>query len=162
MSGTLEVLEERVLFAPGIAPEVNACLQAAVAHANDFERARALLYEAREIDPDALDVYIALYKFLFYRGKLGEAEEVAEQALKRAAAKGGFTEEWRSLEPGFAASDPETARIYLYSMKALAFINLRSGNHELGRAILDKLLLLDPKDEVGGSVIMDLAEALEA
>ena len=96
-NSTVNVMEERVLFARDIKPEVNACLQSAVACADDFERARELLYQARDMDPDQLEVYIALYKFLFYRGRLDEAEEVAEQALQRAAMRGGFFEDWQRL-----------------------------------------------------------------
>ena len=155
-------MNERVLFARDIKPEVNASLQSAVACANDFDRARELLYQARELDPDQLEVYIALYKFLFYRGHLDEAKLVAEEALQRAALRGGFNADWRQLSS--ASSDwsqgDGPARTYLYSLKALAFISLRQGKHVQARALLEKLQQLDPEDLVGGSVIRQLAEAL--
>jgi tetratricopeptide (TPR) repeat protein len=158
----VQVMEERVMFARDISPEVNACLQSAVACADDFERARALLYQARDLDPDQLEVYIALYKFLFYRGKLDEAEQVAEQALQRAASSGGFNEDWQQLTTASCdwSQEDGPARTYLYSLKALAFISLRKGKHDRGRALLNKLQQLDPEDLVGGSVIGQLAEAL--
>lgn len=158
----VSIMEERVLFAQNIKPEVNACLQSAVACADDFERARGLLYQARVLDPDQLEVYVALYKFLFYRGQLDEAEHVAEEALQRAAQRGGFNSDWRQLT--IASTDwaqvDGPARIYLYSIKALAFIRLRMGLHAQGRALLDKLQQLDPQDRVGGSVISQLAAAI--
>lgn len=158
----VSIMEERVLFARDIRPEVNACLQSAVACADDFERARELLYQARELDPDQLEVYIALYKFLFYRGQLDEAEQVAEEALQRAALRGGFPEDWRQLTTACSdwSQEDGPARTYLYSLKALAFIRLRKGLHAQGRELLAKLQQLDPQDRVGGSVISQLAEAL--
>lgn len=162
MSSAVHVMEERVLFAREIKPEVNACLQAAVAYANDFERARELLYEARDLDPDQLEVYTALYKFLFYRGHLDEAREVAEESLARAALRGGFAVDWQRLDihSGDWSVDDGPARTYLYSLKALAFISLRRGEQAQGKELLDKLNELDPQDQVGGSVIRQLAEAL--
>lgn len=161
-NSAVRVMEERVLFARDITPEVNACLQSAVACADDFDRARELLYQARELDPDQLEVYIALYKFLFYRGHLDEAEQVAEEALQRAALRGGFHADWRQLTSTSSdwSQEDGPARTYLYSLKALAFISLRQGEHVQGCALLEKLQQLDPQDLVGGSVIRQLAEAL--
>jgi hypothetical protein len=155
-------MEERVLFAREIKPEVNACLQSAVACANDFERARELLYQARDLDPDQLEVYIALYKFLFYRGHLAEAEKVALEALQSAARRGGFPFELDELTPHSTdwSLEDGPARTFLYSLKALSFIRLRKGEHEEGKALLALLGELDPEDRVGGSVIRELAEAL--
>lgn len=161
-NSAVRIMEERVFFARDISPEVNACLQSAVACADDFEQARKLLYQARELDPNQLEVYIALYKFLFYRGQLDEAEKIVEEALQRAALSGGFHEDWQQLTSASCdwSQEDGPARIYLYSLKALAFISLRKGNHKHGRALLAKLQQLDPQDLVGGSVISQLAEAL--
>lgn len=160
-AASVHVLDERVLFARDIPPDVNACLQAAVACADDFERARGLLYQARDTEPPHLASDIALYKFLFYRGHLDEAREVVSQTLVRAARLGGFEADWRRLTPASAdwgGQGPE--RAYIYSIKALAFIHLRLGLAAEGRALLDKLAELDPLDRVGGSVIRELAEAV--
>ncbi len=158
----ISVMEEHVLFARNISPEVNAHLQAAVACADEFERARELLQQAIEADPEQLETYIALYKFLFYRGRIEEAELVVDQAMKRAADCGGFSADWRLLTSASSdwSGDSDPVRVYLYSLKALAFIKLRQGARQEGREILDKLAQLDPLDQVGGSVIKSLEEAL--
>lgn len=154
--------EERVVFGRDIPPEVNACLQEAVASAHDFDKARELLYRARDIQPDQLEVYVALYKFCFYRGHFDEAEQVAMDALKQSAEAGGFNNDWNQLESTSAdwTVSEGSARLYLYSLKALAFISLRKGLYDTARQILLKLQQLDPEDQVGSSVIMDLAEAV--
>ena len=156
------MLEERVVFGRDIKPEVNACLQEAVACADDFERARALFYRARDMQPDQLEVYIALYKFCFYRGHLDEAEQVALDALQQSAQRGDFLADWSQLDDASTdwSQQEGPARVYLYSLKALAFIRLRKGQHEAARQVLAKLKQLDTDDLVGGSVIMTLAEAL--
>jgi tetratricopeptide (TPR) repeat protein len=159
---SISALEDRVLFAREIKPEVNACLQRAVACAEDFEKARRYLYQARDLDPDQLEVYIALYKFCFYRGHLDEAEKVALDALEAAARRGRFDKDWLNLTTESAdwASEEGSPRTYLYSLKALGFIRLRIGNMAGAREVLGSLLKLDPEDRVGGSVIISLAEAL--
>ncbi len=157
----VSVLDERVLFARDIAADVNACLQAAVACAHDFDRARELLYRAKAMAPDQLEVYVALYKFLFYRHHLDEAQAITEEALQRAAMKGRFDADWQELMPDSAdwmhSDGPE--RMYLYSLKALAFISLRKDRPVHSMAILAKLKQLDPQDQVGWSVIEQLASA---
>jgi tetratricopeptide (TPR) repeat protein len=159
---TISALEDRVVFAREIKPEVNVCLQQAVACAEDFDKARSYLYQARDLDPDQLEVYIALYKFCFYRGHLAEAEQVALDALETAARRGEFDKRWLNLTSESAnwASEDGPARTYLYSLKALGFIRLRLGNMRGAREVLSSLVKLDPDDRVGGSVIMSLAEAV--
>jgi tetratricopeptide (TPR) repeat protein len=161
-SAPASIIEERVVFGRNIPAEINACLQQAVACADDFERARELFYRARDMAPDQLEVYIALYKFCFYRGHFAEAEQVALDALAQCAARGRFAADWQLLDATTTdwslAEGP--ARVYLYSLKALAFIRLRTGEHDSSRNILTKLQQLDPQDQVGGSVITTLAEAL--
>lgn len=156
------VLEERIVFGRDIKPEINACLQEAVACANDFERARELFYHAREMQPDQLEVYIALYKFCFYRGHLDEAEQVALDALQQSAQRGGFSADWLQLDNDSTdwTAEEGPARVYLYSLKALAFIRLRKGEQVAAKEVLTKLQQLDSQDLVGASVIMTLAEAL--
>lgn len=156
------VIEERVHFGKDIPAEVNACLQEAVACANDFERARELFYRARDMQPDQLEIYIALYKYFFYRGHIEEAREVVLDALQQSSTRGGFSADWTTLEADSTdwAQHDGPARVFLYSMKAYAFINLRLGNNELANQVLTKLQQLDGDDLVGASVIADLAEAV--
>jgi tetratricopeptide (TPR) repeat protein len=137
-------------------------LQEAVSCADDFERARELFYRARDMQPDQLETYIALYKYCFYRGHLDEAEQVVMDALQQSAQRGGFASDW--LELDLRSTDwsqhEGPARVYLYSLKALAFIHLRTGQHESARKILEKMEQLDIQDQVGASVIRTLEEAL--
>lgn len=156
------VLNERISFGRSIPADVNALLQEAVASANDFDRSRSLLYQAMAIAPQQLEVHIALYKFCFYRGKIAEAEMVVHNALKVAAAQGGFVSDWQQLDSNSTdwSAQEGPARAYLYSLKALSFIKLRRGEQACAEQILDKLRQLDPLDNAGASVIMSLAEGL--
>ena len=103
-----------------------------------------------------------LYKFFFYRGYISEAENVVLNALSIASDKGDFEADWNQLTPESAdwSIDDGPARVYLYSLKALAFIKLRKGQNDEAEKILDKLGELDPEDRVGSSVIRSLAEGL--
>ena len=156
------VLNERVSFGRSIPPKVNSLLQEAVASAADFDHARKLLYRAMKLAPFQLEVYVALYKFCFYRGHIDEAEQVALASLKAASEKGGFDEDWDLLTPESADWNIEDgpAHVYLYSLKALAFIRLRKGLKENADSILEKIKQLDPQDMAGASVIMSLADGL--
>jgi len=154
--------KEQVLFGRNIPAPVNALLQQAVRAYDDTDRAEDLLRQAQRMDPEQLEVYIALYKFYFYKLRLEDAEGVTREALARAAGQGGFDADWQTLGPAsanwFRVDGPE--RVYLYSLKALGFIRLRRMDFRGGEAILDKLAELDPQDQVGGSVLLELAAGL--
>jgi len=159
------LFEERVLFSPNIPKAVNELLQAAVAASHaDKPRAEQLFKQAQAADPACLQTYFALYKFYFYQGRLQEAEREASAALEQAAALGNFPNDFRRLASEAGLWDmyaSETHLFYLYSLKALSFIKLRSGQEEQSREILSKIRILDPEDRCGASVIMTLAAALD-
>ena len=84
---------------------------------------------------------------------------IALKALKEAAKQGGFSADWAGLTINSSqwTPAPDIQRFFLYTLKELAFIHLRKGNALIADALLKKLLELDPKDQVGASVIQDLA-----
>lgn len=154
--------EDGVMFGPNIPAALDAVLQQAAQAYDDPARAEALLWQARSMNPAQLEVYIALYKFYFYKRRLEEAESVARDALLCAAEQGGFDGDWSALHADSAdwrrPNGPE--RVYLYTLKALGFIRLRRMDFAGGEALLDKLAELDPDDQVGGSVLQELAAGL--
>lgn len=94
--------KEQVLFGLNIPPAVNALLQQAVNAYDDTETAEGLLQRAQRMNPEQLEVYIARYKFYFYKLRLEEAESVAREAPVRAAGQGGFEADWQALGPASA------------------------------------------------------------
>jgi tetratricopeptide (TPR) repeat protein len=155
--------EDRVMFGVDIPSHINACLQKAVAAYDDSETAEKLLWQAHKLDPNQLEVYVALYKFYFYKNRVDEAEAVVLQSLKQAAELGRFDADWKRLTPSssdwYSTANPQ--RLYLYALKALSFIKLRRSDVEGAQSILAKLRELDPTDQVGGSVLQDLATAMQ-
>jgi len=157
MSSALAV--DDLCFGHGLPVDIKLLLQRATRAYENTPLAESLLMQARQLAPDALEVCIALYKFYFYKFRLVEAEAVALQTLTRAAELGGFAPDWNVLDLHAATwSEPlGPERAYLFTLKALAFINLRLQRLDEAVAILNKLDELDPMDQVGGSVISALA-----
>jgi len=159
------LFEERVLFSPNLPPEVNRILQMAVAASHSEKpMAEKLFKQAQETDRSCLQTYFALYKFYFYQGRLQEAEREAMAALDEASRQGGFPSDYRLLVQQQPVQDMyanEASLFYLYSLKALAFINLRLGQMVEAKQILADIKVLDPEDRSGASVIMKLSEAFD-
>lgn len=158
--------EDRVLFGPDVAVETHRRLQAAVAARADRDQAEQLFLDARDRDFACLPAHFALYKFYFNTVQFGKAEAAARLGLTEAARQAGFSDDWTRLDRGQitesvvrAGKDP--AHFFCFTLKALAFINLRSGKPEVSRPLLDKLEQLDPEDTVGGSVIRSLLRKVE-
>lgn len=128
----------------------------------EYAAAEQALRNTLDLHPGHLETYVDLCKLYFYSKRLTEAEQVARAALIEAAAQGGFDPDWRKLVPHGSgwqeSSSPQ--RVYLYMMKALAFIRMRRLDLEGGQEILSHLRRLDPDDLVGGSVVGDLASAV--
>ena len=47
-------------------------------------------------------------------------------------------------------------RFYLFTLKAYAYLQMRLGDLEEGRAAALKLLELDPSDKIGARVLLDV------
>jgi len=156
-------VEDDLCFGHGLPVNIRLLLQQATRAYEQTERAEALLLQARQLAPDALEVGIALYKFYFYKYRLRDAEAIALETLTAAAELGGFAPDWQVLAADSAdwqaPLGPE--RAYLFTLKALAFIRLRQAHGTEANSILQKLRELDPNDQVGASVIRDLALRLE-
>jgi len=154
--------EERVMFGVNIPDDINACLQQAVAAYDTPELAERLLWQAQQLNPNQLEVYVALYKFYFYKNWIDEAQAAVFVALKKSAELGNFNADWNKLTPvsadWFSHEPPQ--RLYLYALKALSFIRLRQSDVGGAENILKKLEELDPTDQVGGSVLQQLAQAM--
>ncbi len=151
--------QDGIDFGFDIPVEVDNLLQQAIQSYHDTERAERTLWHAYEIAPECLGTYIALYKFYCTKRQMEQAEQVALIGLDEAASQGGFIPDWRRLAADSTDWSGSTSpqRFFLYTLKALAFIRLRIGKIENARAILAKLAELDPGDQVGSSVIADLA-----
>lgn len=148
----------------GDVPEhIDDLLREAVQARDEPKRCEALLWEAHRRAPKVLPVYYALYKFYFNQKKLTEAERVARVGLDAAARAGGFPADWSCLTASttdWAAAGP--ARFFLFTMKALAFIELRRHSRADALRILDKMAEIDPTDQVGYGTVAALARGLDA
>ncbi|EIJ41098.1 hypothetical protein BegalDRAFT_0175 [Beggiatoa alba B18LD] len=155
--------DDTVLFGQNIPPEIDLLLQQAVKAYDNTEESERLLWQAQQMKPEQLEVYIALYKFYFYKYRLDEARRVAELSLAMCAKVGGFDADWTHLTIDSANwSNPEGAeRVYLYTLKALSFIRLRQLRFADADQVLTKLQELDPLDQVGSSVLRDVASSFE-
>lgn len=121
-----------------------------------------LLWTAQACAPQALSVYYLLYKCHAGRRELALAEKAARAGLAEAARQAGLPGDWRTVQPGardFSGTGPQ--RFWLFTLKALAFITMRSGRADEARALLTQLARLDPQATVGGDVIASLLAGSE-
>jgi len=143
-------------------PSVRFLLETAMKSYAEKERSEGLLKQAYELDSTVLDTYVVFYKFYFYHGLYRDAERWVHLALESAALQGGFDADWESLSVKDTqwqdAEGPE--RIYLYSLKALAFLRMKQGDFISPRTVIEKLELLDPLDQVGWSVISEMLDCV--
>jgi len=145
-----------------VAPSIRLLLESAMKNYANREISETLLKKAFDTDPSVLDTYVVYYKYYFYHSLLTKAEQWVYLALENASSQGEFDSDWDSLIPTSANWDvldgPE--RIYLYSLKALAFLRMKQGDFELPAEVLNKLEILDPQDQVGWTVVAQMHSRL--
>ncbi|MCC7184274.1 MAG: hypothetical protein IT509_11995 [Rhodocyclaceae bacterium] len=133
---------------------------------HDVPAATALLAKALAAAPDCLPLHYARYKFHSSHGQYALAEAAARAALAEAARQAGISADWRTLD---RTADPDAidwadvhgaAHFYLFTLKALAYLRLRRGDHAEAGALLDTLARLDPADRVGAAVTRSLLQSV--
>ena len=130
--------------------------------ADNWQHAEGLLRQAIAHMPEQLALKVALYKLYAYSNRFAESLVVINQTLQQAADNCGFNADWANLTAASTQWFPATGdkRLYLYSLKATGFVKLRSGDIDGAFQVLSKLLELDPQDQVGGSVVFEMAEQM--
>src|SRR6266702_6939716 len=92
---------------------------------------------------------------------LADALAVAKLCLEKAARENRLAADWRQVSAGDAAFghyENMLPRFYLFSLKGYAYLQMRLGHLEEGRAAVAKLLELDPSDKVGARVLLGVLE----
>ncbi len=126
------------------------------------EETERLLLRAHLLAPQHLMVLVALYRFYFYQHRLQDALLVGESTLAVVGRRLDFPDSWVYLrEANLGAGVMRSmglVRFYLMVLKASGYLNLRLGNIETGRAMLEKLVALDSHDRIGGKALLDVVQ----
>lgn len=148
-----------LFFGGDVPPPVHALLHQAASAVSD-DRA-ALLWTAQALSPDCLATYYVLYKHHAGRREFDLAERAALRGLHEAAAQAGLAADWRAVAPPLPVVLRQSGpgRFWLFTLKALAFIHLRSGRADEARALLGHLDACDPEAAIGSDVIASLIDA---
>jgi hypothetical protein len=138
-----------------------AALIASASEAYGEGAAEAPLLEALALAPESLTVLVALYRFYYYQHRLGEALEAAGRALAITGQSLGLPKDWRDLREahlGAAAASMTLLRFHLLCLKATAYLKLRTGEAEEGKALLRKLMELDANNRLGAKQLLEAVE----
>lgn len=151
------------LLGGGLPPEAEEHLwQAGLSYHLD-EVAERHLQEAQMLASGHPAVLIGLYRFYFYKGRLAEALEIAKVCLEKAARENSLPPDWRTVtasDAEFGRYDEMLPRFFLFTLKGYAYLHMRLGNLEEGRAAAMKLLELDPSDKIGARLLLGVLERM--
>lgn len=132
--------------------------RAAAAHGDERS---ALLWTALSMEPHCLATTYALYKHHAGRREFEAAERAAWRGLAEAALAAGLPQDWRAapapLPP--AVRDSTAGGFWLFTLKALAFIHLRTQRHDQARELLAQLQACHPQAGNGADVTAALLQA---
>lgn len=136
-------------------------LRLAGLHYHDDSLALRHLDQAEALAPGHAAVFISRYRFFFYKNRLQEALDVGRECLKKSARDIGCGEDWRLVkaeDAAFGQFEAILPRFFMFTLKGYAYLNMRLGDLDQGRAAIKKLLELDPSDKVGARVLLGVLE----
>lgn len=118
------------------------------------------LLQAYFLAPESLNVLVALNRFYYYQHRLEEALAATTKALVVIRPTIAFPEDWQELQISHITEAPAAlltnVRLYLFTLKAIGFLNMRLENLDLSQAIFEKLVELDSKDRIGAQGLLEL------
>jgi len=110
--------------------------------------------------PESLNVLVALNRFYYYQHRLEDALTATAKALEVIRPLVDFPEDWRDLQQSHLLQTPAVlltqVRLYLFTLKAIGFLNMRLHNLDVSQDIFEKLVELDSKDRIGAQGLLDL------
>jgi tetratricopeptide (TPR) repeat protein len=151
------------LLGGGLPPEAEFHLWEAGLSYHLDDVAEQHLRDAQALAPDHAAVLIGLYRFYFYKGRLADALAIANLCLDKAARENSLATDWRVVAAGhaeFGRYENMLPRFYLFTLKGYAYLQMRLGNLDEGRAAVTKLLELDPSDKIGARVLLEVLQRI--
>jgi tetratricopeptide (TPR) repeat protein len=120
------------------------------------------LLRAYFLAPESLNVLVALNRFYYYQHRLEDALLATYKALAVIRASIDFPENWQDLQQQHIdnTGNLTQVRLYLFTLKAVGFLNMRLHRLELSRQIFEKLISLDSKNRIGAQALLDLLNNL--
>ncbi len=143
-------------------PEVAGVKELIAAAADNYAAGTAEfpLLRAYFLAPDSLNVLVALNRFYYYQHRLEDALLATSRALMVIRPKVAFPENWCDLTIEHITRSPAElltqVRLYLFTLKAIGFLNMRLGYLDISRAIFEKLVSLDSQDRIGAKGLLEL------
>jgi tetratricopeptide (TPR) repeat protein len=162
LAGDKALLADALLGA-GLPEEAEQYLYEAGLAYHEDAVAEQYLRSAQALAPDHAAVLIGLYRFYFYKGRLAEALDIARLCLTKAARENDLPPDWRDVaatDAMFGRYDDILPRFFLFTLKGYAYLQMRLGNLDEGRAAVMKLLELDPSDKIGAKVLLGVLERI--
>ena len=118
------------------------------------------LLKAYFLAPHSLNVLVALNRFYYYQHRLEDALRATVKALAVISPVIGFPEDWRDLHPSHISQVPPVAltqvRLYLFTLKAVGFLNMRLHHLDESQGIFEKMIELDSQDRLGAQGLLAL------
>jgi tetratricopeptide (TPR) repeat protein len=143
-------------------PDVAGVKEMIATAAENYETGEAELplLKAYFLAPQSLNVLVALNRFYYYQHRLEDALQATVKALAVIRPLIGFPEDWRDLQQSHLSDAPPVSltqvRLYLFTLKAVGFLNMRLHNLDVSQGIFEKLVELDSKDRIGAKGLLEL------
>ena len=110
--------------------------------------------------PLSLNVLVSLNRFYYYQHRLEEALLVCEKALAIIREAIDFPVDWQVLNLEQIVNAPPAQltqiRLYLFTLKAIGFLNMRLHRFDVSQAIFEKLVSVDEKNRIGAQALLQL------
>jgi hypothetical protein len=140
-----------------LSAEVKRLLIAATDTWEDTERSQEYIHQAVAISDRSLDVFVAAYRYFFYKHNDAVALQMARGAIEQVKLLEKLPEDWEELAPILSSRKEEyNIRLYLNAYSASGLILARLGAIEEAKTIATRVNDIDNKREFGAATVLSI------
>ncbi|MEB3180154.1 MAG: hypothetical protein VKL59_14130 [Nostocaceae cyanobacterium] len=106
---------------------------------------------------DNTDVFVAVYRYFYYKNNLPLALRTAEKVVEIIKNSEKFPDDWEQLKKTLVSRKEEPAiRLYLNAYAASGMVLAKLGEIEQAKEITTRVKEVDDKNEFGAALILDI------
>lgn len=104
-----------------------------------------------------LDVFIAAYRYFFYKNNNSMALKMAVKVVDKIRKTENFPAHWEQLKPILLLRKEEAQiRLYLKAYSACGFVLARLGEIDKAKEVSSRVKEIDDKNEFGAAILLDI------
>jgi tetratricopeptide (TPR) repeat protein len=140
-----------------VSPEIKQLLLSASKNWDNTDESERYIHQALAESGDDLTVWIAAYRYFFYKNNLPMALQVVRTVVDRLKESEQLPQDWEQIKSiVIKKKEDESIRLFLSAYAAMGLVLARLGDTDSAKEIASRIKEIDDKNEFGGSTVWNI------